>query len=189
MIAMIEAAFRTGPMAAPCGADRSTAGRRATGRRAIRLAAVARGADREEAVAPPTRFLAKRRVHDVGAATRSDWTRTSHPWHNVSDWLGLSEHRGGHRGFGGISSRPSPHPPQPVSLPHSSPSPSRGRSAAAAPLHPDDRHRRRAPAGLFDRHPTLHNRSETTSGRHPSVDTSPDFYTSTWSATRERASP
>ena len=33
------------------------------------------GADREEAVAEPTGFLAKRRVHDVGAATRSDWTR------------------------------------------------------------------------------------------------------------------
>jgi hypothetical protein len=39
-----------------------------------------------------------------------------------------------------------------------------GRSAAAAPLHPDDRHRRRAPAGLFDLRSTFQpNRSETSS--------------------------
>src|ERR1700682_1243812 len=44
MIAMIEAAFHTGAMAAARGADRSAASGRPTGRRAIRLAAVARGA-------------------------------------------------------------------------------------------------------------------------------------------------
>ena len=81
MIAMIEAALRTGPVAAARGADRSAAGRRATGRRAIRMAAIARGTDREGAAAQPTRFLAKRCVHEVGAATHSNWTRTSHPWH------------------------------------------------------------------------------------------------------------
>ena len=66
------------------------------------------GADREEAIAAPTDFLAKRRVHDVGAAARFDWTRRVKPWHKRDDWLGPSEHRGGHRGSGGISSRPSP---------------------------------------------------------------------------------
>ena len=81
MIPVIEAAFRTGPMAAAGGPDRPAAGRRATRRRAIRVAAIARGADREEAAAPPTRFLAKRRVHNVGAATHSNWIRTSHSWH------------------------------------------------------------------------------------------------------------
>ena len=112
MIPMIEAAFRTGPMAAASGADRSAAGRRATRRRAIRVAAIARGADREEAAAEPTRFLAKRRVHDVGAATHSNWTRTSNRGTKRDDWLGPSEHRGGHRGSGGRSSRPSPRLPR-----------------------------------------------------------------------------
>ena len=34
------------------------------------------------------------------------------PWHKRDDWLGPSEHRGGHRGLGGTSSRPSPRSPQ-----------------------------------------------------------------------------
>jgi len=45
-----------------------------------------------------------------GSAHRLD-TATK-PWHKREDWLGPSEHRGGHRGSGGISSRPSPHSPQ-----------------------------------------------------------------------------
>ena len=94
----------------------ASAGRRATRRRAIRVAAITRGADREEAVAASTDFLAKRRVHDVGAAARFDWTRRVKPWHKRDDWLGPSEHRGGHRGSGGFSSRPSPHPPHRRSL-------------------------------------------------------------------------
>src|SRR5712691_13088546 len=118
MIPMIEAAFRTGTMSAAGGADRSAAARRATRRRAIRVAAIARGADREEAAAPPTRFLAKRRVHDVGAATHSNWTRTSNRGTKRGDWLGPSEHRGGHRGSGGRSSRPSPRLPRQLTRPH-----------------------------------------------------------------------
>ena len=39
------------------------------------MAAITRDADRKEAVAEPADLLAKRRVHDVGAAARSDWTR------------------------------------------------------------------------------------------------------------------
>jgi hypothetical protein len=35
------------------------------------------GANRKRAVAEPTDLLAKRRVHDIGAAWRSDWTRGS----------------------------------------------------------------------------------------------------------------
>jgi hypothetical protein len=35
------------------------------------------------------------------------------PWQNRDDWLGSSEHRGGHRGSGDISSRPSPRPRRP----------------------------------------------------------------------------
>ena len=89
------------------------------------------GADREEAVAAPTDFLAKRRVHDVGAAARSDWTRRVKPWHKRDDWLGPSEHRGGHRGPGGSTSRPSPQPAASPSA-YSNPVTSRGRSAAAA---------------------------------------------------------
>jgi hypothetical protein len=32
------------------------------------------------------------------------------PWHKTDDWLGPAKHRGGHRGSGGISSRPSSRP-------------------------------------------------------------------------------
>src|SRR2546426_3868822 len=53
------------------------AGGRATRGRAIRVAPITRRADRKEAIAAPAGFLAKRRVHDVGAAWRSDWTRRS----------------------------------------------------------------------------------------------------------------
>jgi hypothetical protein len=75
MIAMIEAAFRAATVAPARGTDRRTARRRATRRRAIGVAAIARGANREEAIAASTDFLAKRRVHDGEAAARFDWTR------------------------------------------------------------------------------------------------------------------
>jgi hypothetical protein len=39
------------------------------------MAAITRRADRKEAVAVTTDFLAKRRVHDGEAAARFDWTR------------------------------------------------------------------------------------------------------------------
>ena len=74
VIAMIEAAFGTAAMTLARGADRRARGR-ATRRRAIRVAAITRDADREETIAASTDFLAKRRVHDVGAAARFDWTR------------------------------------------------------------------------------------------------------------------
>ncbi len=75
VIPMIEAAFRTGPMAPARGADRGVPSGRTTRGRAIGVATITRRADREEAVAPPAGLLAKRRVHDVGAASRTDWTR------------------------------------------------------------------------------------------------------------------
>lgn len=75
MIAMIEAPFGTAAMPLTRGADRGAAGRLPTRRRAIRMAAITRGADRKEAIAASTDFLAKRRVHDVEAAARFDWTR------------------------------------------------------------------------------------------------------------------
>src|SRR4030095_5095975 len=75
VIGMIRAAFRAAPMPAARGADRGVAGGRTTRRRAIRVAPITRRADREEPVAAPAGFLAKRRVH-VGAAAHSNWTRT-----------------------------------------------------------------------------------------------------------------
>jgi hypothetical protein len=75
MIAMIKAAFGAATVAPARGADRITARRRAACRRAIGMAAIARWADREESIAASTDFLAKRRVHDVEAAARFDWTR------------------------------------------------------------------------------------------------------------------
>ena len=57
--------------------DRLAATGAATRRRAIHVTAMTRGANREEAAIEPAAFLAKRRVDDVGASGRSDWTRTS----------------------------------------------------------------------------------------------------------------
>jgi hypothetical protein len=75
MIPMIEAAFRTAAMALARGADRLAPTAAATRRRAIGVAAITGGADREEPVAEPAGALAERGVDHVGAATRSDWTR------------------------------------------------------------------------------------------------------------------
>ena len=77
VIAMIKAALRAPPMALARGADRRTACRRATPRRAIGVTAITGRADREETVAAAAHLLAKRRVHDVGAAARFDWTRVA----------------------------------------------------------------------------------------------------------------
>ena len=82
-----------------------------------------------------------------GGALRLDTARK--PWHKRDDWLGPSEHRGGHRGPGGSTSRPSPQPAASPSA-YSNPVISRGRSAAAAPEHRCDHDGRRAPAWLFD---------------------------------------
>ena len=75
MIAMIEPAFGTPSVALASGAHRGAPCRRATRRRAIRVAAITRAADREESIAAAADSLAKWRVHDVGAAARFDWTR------------------------------------------------------------------------------------------------------------------
>jgi len=77
VIPMIEPAFRTETMAPARRSDRVVAGGSATRARAIRMATITRRADREEAVTTAAGFLAKRRVHDVGAASRADWTRPS----------------------------------------------------------------------------------------------------------------
>jgi hypothetical protein len=77
VIAMIEAPFGTAAMTLARGTHRGVAGRRATRRRAVRVAAITRGADREEAIAAATDLLAERRIHDVEAAARFDWTRRS----------------------------------------------------------------------------------------------------------------
>jgi hypothetical protein len=74
VIAMIEAPFRAAAMPLPGRADRGLARRPPTPRRAIRVAAITRDADGEEAIAASADFLAKRRVHVVEAAARFDWT-------------------------------------------------------------------------------------------------------------------
>ena len=63
-------------MTGTSGADRVTARGLATPARAIRLAPITRGTDREDAIAAATDLLAKRRVH-IGAAARFDWTGRS----------------------------------------------------------------------------------------------------------------
>jgi hypothetical protein len=51
---------------------------------------------------------AARPRHRSGGTLRLDTARK--PWHNKDDWLGPAKRRGGHRGSGGISSRPSSRP-------------------------------------------------------------------------------
>lgn len=88
VIPVIEPAFGTGAMPAPRRAEAGMARGRPTRQRAIGVAAVTRGTDREGPAAPAAGFLAKRRVHGVGAAARFDWTRQAPPWHNRDDRLG-----------------------------------------------------------------------------------------------------
>jgi hypothetical protein len=147
---MIEAPFGTATMTLARGTHRGVAGRRATDRRAVRVAAITRRADREEAIAAATDLLAERRIHDVEAAARFDWTRLAN--------RGTRERTGSvRRSIEAVTegleiSPPGPHldPPQGPQTISSYPVISRGRSAAAAPRHWCDRDRRRAPAGLFD---------------------------------------
>ena len=85
------------PGAPPCGTRTSnTRGRDHTRRRSQRRdCSVDRSSG--EAARPRRRS---------GSALRLDTARK--PWHKRDDWLGPSEHRGGHRGPGASTSRPSP---------------------------------------------------------------------------------
>ena len=75
MVAMIEATFRAAPMPMTRRGDRAASADPATHGGAIRMAAIARRADREETMAATAGFLAKGCVHSVGAAAvRSNWT-------------------------------------------------------------------------------------------------------------------
>jgi hypothetical protein len=133
VITMIEAPFGAATVALTGGADRRAAGSGATRRRAIRVAAIARPADRKQLIAASTDFLAQRRVHDVEAAAHFDWTRLAN--------RGTSERTGSVRrsieavteGLG--ISPPGPHldPPPDRQTINSNPMISRGRSVAAAP--------------------------------------------------------
>ena len=75
VIAMIEAAFRASAVPLPSRRDRPPTRNRATPRRAVRVATIAGDTDRKDPMTPTADFLAKGRVHGVGAATvRSNWT-------------------------------------------------------------------------------------------------------------------
>ena len=74
VVAMIEATFRTPAVSVTGGRDRAPAAGRATRARAVRVAPIAGHTDRKDAMTAPARFLAKGRIHGVGAAVRSDWT-------------------------------------------------------------------------------------------------------------------
>jgi len=147
---MIEAAFRTLTMALARGPDGCPTRVRPTRRRAIRVAAITRDADRKEPVTATTDLLAKRRVHDGGAVARFDWTRRSN--------RGTTETTGSvRRSIEAVTegleiSPPGPHldPPQDRQTISSNLVISRGRSAAATPERRCDHDRRRAPAWLFD---------------------------------------
>ena len=99
VIAMIETPFGAPAMAAAGVGDRSPARDGPTRRGAVGVAAITRNTHRERAVTEAADLLPKGYVH-VGAAARSDWTQRSNRG-TKDDCLGLSEHRGGHRGSGG----------------------------------------------------------------------------------------
>jgi hypothetical protein len=98
-------------MAVASGADRPVAAGAATRRRAIRVTAITRGANREQAATEPAAFLAKRRVHDVGADGLSNWTRTSNRGtRDTTDSVRRSI-EAVTEGLEVLRSRPSPRPP------------------------------------------------------------------------------
>jgi hypothetical protein len=150
VIAMIEAAFGTALMALSGGAHRRLTRRRATRGRAIRVAAIARHADRKDAITTSTDFLTKRRIHDVEAAARFDWTRLVNRGTRETTGSVCRSIEAVTEGLEG--SAPGPHldPPQGRQTTSSHPGFRGGRSAAAAPEHWRDREGRQAPAGLFD---------------------------------------
>ena len=113
VIAMIEAPFRTAPMTLAGRVDRRAAGRRAT-RLLVEQYAWPRSHEAQIAKddCSVDRFSgeAARPRRRSGGTLRLDTALK--PWHKRDDWLGPSKHRGGHRGPGASTSRPSPHPPQ-----------------------------------------------------------------------------
>jgi hypothetical protein len=135
VITMIEAALCAAAMALTGGANGIATRRDPTRRRAIRVAAITPGTDREEAITASADSLAKRRLHGVNAAARFDWTRPAN--------RGTRETTGSvRRSIEAVNEglellRPGPHldPPQGRQPTSSYPLISRGRSAAAALEH------------------------------------------------------
>ena len=118
VIAVIQPTFEAGAMPTTGGARRGLPRVRPTRGRAIRLAAIAGGADRERPTTAPTGLESQRGVHC------------------------LSQHRGGHEGL--EASTPGPHLWSPPTAYCTGP-PSAGRSAAACGQHRARHHRRRTP--------------------------------------------
>jgi hypothetical protein len=141
VIAMIEPAFGTGAMAATGRAHRAATGRTPTRGRAIRMAPITRGADREGPAAAPTGLESQRSVHVVGASTPPDWTATANRATTRRSARSVAASRRS-RGPGGINSRSSPLVAA-DSLLHRPPS--AGRSAAGCGPHRGRHHRRRTP--------------------------------------------
>jgi hypothetical protein len=150
VIAMIESAFRAPAMPLPRRAEGRVTCRAAARWRAIGVTAITRRADGEGAIAASADFLAKRRVHDVEAAARFDWTRRTN--------RGTRETTGSvRRSIEAVTEGlellpPGSHldPPQGRQTISNHPVTSRGRSAAAASERWCPHDGRRAPAGPFD---------------------------------------
>ena len=109
VIAMIEAAFGTALIALSGSADRRLTRRRATRGRALRVLAIAtrRSQRRDYSVDRLSDEAAHPRRRSSGALRLDTALK---PWHKKDDWLGPAKHRGGHRGSGDLTSRPSSRP-------------------------------------------------------------------------------
>jgi hypothetical protein len=123
---------------------------RVQGRRGSTMALETSGLrrNREESITASTDFLARRRVHDVGAAMRFDWTRRSKPWHKEGTTGSVR------RSIEAVTEGPEGQAPGLHFTSAASPTAyrnpvlSRGRSAAAAPARWCDRGGRRAPSSI-----------------------------------------
>lgn len=88
LVAMIEAPFRTPAVSGAGGGDRASARGDATGRRAVRVPAITRGAQGKQGAAGAAHLLAQRHVHGVAsAATTAPWTYA--PFRGTTDHDGL----------------------------------------------------------------------------------------------------
>ncbi len=163
VIAMIQTAFGTRAMPSAGRAHRATTGRVPAGGRTIRLAAIARGADRQRAATAPTGLESQRGVHVVGT-TALDWTAFRNRGTNETTGSVCRSIETVTEGLEGSAPGPHLHSSPPDSLLQADRPPSAGRSAAGCGPHRRRHDRRRTPVS-----------PSTTAEQHRSEDSIPRF--------------
>ena len=127
MVTMIEPAFRTLSVSPAGRLARPPTRHLATRRRAIGMASIAGRTNGERPIAEATDLLPERRVHDVGAAARFDWTRRANRGtRETTGSVAVGASRWSPRVWR-ISSRPSLHSPHRAAYVTRRPGPNRDR--------------------------------------------------------------